>query len=125
MQNSAFRMQHTKFKIQIALFAFCILHVALIGAFTAAQPQAPAAAASRPSAEQQLATVRQYCAGCHNDRVKTAGVSFDSLSADNIGEHAEVIEKAVRKMRGRVMPPPGARQPDAAALDSLVGWLEQ
>ena len=31
-----------------------------------------------------------------------------------------VFEKAVRKMRGRVMPPPGARQPDAAAVDSLV-----
>ena len=30
----------------------------------------------------------------------------------------------MRKMRGRVMPPPGARQPDAAAIDSLVAWLE-
>jgi hypothetical protein len=27
-------------------------------------------------------------------------------------------------MRGRVMPPPNARQPDAAALDSLVAYLE-
>src|SRR5687767_6558852 len=27
-------------------------------------------------------------------------------------------------MRGRVMPPPGARQPDAASIDSLVAWLE-
>ena len=35
-----------------------------------------------------------------------------------------MFEKAVRKMRGRVMPPPGARQPDAAAVDSLVAWLE-
>ena len=35
-----------------------------------------------------------------------------------------LFEKAVRKMRGRVMPPPGARQPDAAAADSLVAWLE-
>jgi len=36
-----------------------------------------------------------------------------------------VFEKAVRKLRGRVMPPPGARQPDAAAADSLVAWLEE
>ncbi len=39
-------------------------------------------------------------------------------------EHADLFEKAVRKLRGRVMPPPGAKQPDAAAVDSLVAWLE-
>jgi hypothetical protein len=30
----------------------------------------------------------------------------------------------VRKLRGRVMPPPGAKQPDGKAVDSLVAWLE-
>src|SRR5687767_12660273 len=125
MKNSKFKMQKTKFKIQIAIFAFCILNFALITAFTAAQSQAPAPVASRASADQQLATVKQYCAGCHNDRMKTAGVSFDGLTADSIHERADVLEKAVRKMRGRVMPPPGARQPDAASIDALVGWLEQ
>jgi hypothetical protein len=30
----------------------------------------------------------------------------------------------VRKLRGRVMPPPGARQPGTAAIDSLVSYLE-
>jgi hypothetical protein len=73
----------------------------------------------------QLATIKQYCAGCHNDRAQTAGVSFEGVTAESIGQHADVFEKAVRKMRGRVMPPPGARQPDAAVLDSLVAWLEQ
>src|SRR5688572_4172579 len=125
MQNSKFKMQKTKFKIQIAIFAFCILNFALISAFTAAQSPAPGPVALRAGADQQLATVKQYCAGCHNDRMKTAGVSFDGLTADNISQHAEVMEKAVRKMRGRVMPPPGARQPDAAAIDSLVAWLER
>ncbi len=32
--------------------------------------------------------------------------------------------KAVRKLRGRVMPPPGSKQPDGKAVDSLVAWLE-
>jgi mono/diheme cytochrome c family protein len=107
-------------------FGLCILLFAVSVAFTAAQ--APATTrATVPSAngEAQLATVKQYCAGCHNDRAKVAGVSFDGLTASNIGQHAEVMEKAVRKMRGRVMPPPNARQPDAAAVDSLVAWLEQ
>ena len=87
--------------------------------FTTSQ-SAPAASTS----DTQLATVKQYCGGCHNDRLKTGGVSFDGLTPENIGQRAEVFEKAVRKLRGRVMPPPGSRQPDAAAADSLVAWLE-
>jgi mono/diheme cytochrome c family protein len=73
----------------------------------------------------QLAAVKQYCATCHNDRVKTAGVSFDNLTVDGIRQHADVFEKAVRKVRGRVMPPPNTRQPSAQVADTLVAWLEQ
>src|SRR6188474_3093900 len=96
--------------------------------FTAAQgTTAPRVAAAAPTAtaQAQLATIKQYCATCHNDRAKTAGVSFEGVTPESIGQHAEVFEKAVRKLRGRVMPPPGARQPDAAAIDSLVAWLEE
>src|SRR4051812_6156572 len=71
------------------------------------------APAVRPSdAQTQTATIKQYCAGCHNDRAKAAGVSFEGLTPESIGPHADVFEKAVRKLRGRVMPPPGARQPE-------------
>jgi mono/diheme cytochrome c family protein len=77
------------------------------------------------ASEAQLATVKQYCAGCHSDRTKAGGVSFEGLTPESIGQHADVFEKAVRKLRGRVMPPPGARQPDAASIDSLVAWLEE
>jgi mono/diheme cytochrome c family protein len=104
--------------------AAAVFVVSLTSVFTAAQAPAPAGAQAS-DAEKQLATVKQYCAGCHNDRAKVGGVSFDGLTAETIHERADVLEKAVRKMRGRVMPPPGARQPDAAAVDSLVAWLEQ
>jgi hypothetical protein len=75
-------------------------------------------------AEKQLATINTYCVGCHNDRAKVGGVSFQGLTADRVAQRGDVFEKAVRKLRGRVMPPPGARQPDAAAADALVSWLE-
>jgi mono/diheme cytochrome c family protein len=88
---------------------------------TAARPQAPARTVDP---QGQVATLKQYCATCHSDRVKTAGVSFEGVTVDNVTQHPDVMEKAVRKMRGRVMPPPGAKQPDAASLDALVGWLE-
>ena len=95
-------------------------------AFTTSQSQvAPTGAPGQHEKDvAQLATVKQYCGGCHNDRMKAAGVSFDGLTAESIGQRAEVFEKAVRKLRGRVMPPPNARQPDQPAVDALVAWLE-
>ncbi len=79
---------------------------------------------AQDSADTQLATVKQYCVGCHNDRLKTGGASFEGISAASVAKDPELFEKAVRKLRGRVMPPPGAKQPDGKAVDSLVAWLE-
>src|SRR5665213_545819 len=83
-----------------------------------AQSQAP------DPADAQLATIKQYCVGCHNDRAKTGGVSFQGITAATIAQDPERFEKAVRKLRGRVMPPPGNKQPDGKAVDSLVAFLE-
>jgi mono/diheme cytochrome c family protein len=104
----------------VLIFLAGVLIASLAGVFTAS-PAAPAAQTS----DVQLATIKQYCVGCHNDRAKTGGVSFEGITSASIGEHAELFEKAVRKLRGRVMPPPGARQPEPAAIDSLVAWLEE
>jgi mono/diheme cytochrome c family protein len=90
-------------------------------------PQAATAAAQTSAtsgAQRELATMEQYCVPCHNDRANVAGVSFEGVTPESIAQHADVFEKAVRKMRGRVMPPPGARQPGAAVVDSLVAYLE-
>src|SRR3989454_10177544 len=106
----------------IAVISLAGLLTASLAGMVTARPALPAAQTSGTPA--QLATINQYCAGCHNDRAKTGGVSFEGLKPESIGEKAEVFEKAVRKLRGRVMPPPGAKQPDAAAIDSLVAWLE-
>ena len=38
--------------------------------------------------------------------------------------NAEVWEKVVRKLRGRMMPPPGRPRPDEATYDSVVSYLE-
>ncbi len=46
------------------------------------------------------------------------------MTADNIPADAETWEKAIRKLRGRLMPPPGEPQPDQATLDGFVGWME-
>jgi Protein of unknown function (DUF1592)/Protein of unknown function (DUF1588)/Protein of unknown function (DUF1585)/Protein of unknown function (DUF1587)/Protein of unknown function (DUF1595) len=104
-------MRHTKTWIPRSLKLITV--VALVGRSQAQDP-----------ADAHLATVKQYCAGCHNDKAKIGGVSFQGVTAESIAQNPELFEKAVRKLRGRVMPPPGAKQPDAKAVDSLVGFLE-
>jgi hypothetical protein len=74
--------------------------------------------------EQARKTLDTYCAGCHNARAKAGGVAFDTLNLENVHENAAVWEAAVRKLRGRLMPPPGSRQPDQREIDSFVTWME-
>src|SRR5437763_1519273 len=93
----------------------------MAGAISAAPQQAAAPAAG----DAQLATVKQYCVGCHNDKAKTGGASFEGMTAATIAKNPELFEKAVMKLRGHVMPPPGMKQPDSKTADSLVSWLEE
>ncbi|HEX4999224.1 MAG TPA: DUF1592 domain-containing protein [Terriglobia bacterium] len=103
-----------------------LLMATLAGAIAA--PAVPAVApqsASAPSgADEQLATIKTYCSGCHSDKGKAGGVSFEGVTAATIGQQPELFEKAVRKLRGRVMPPPNAKQPEGKTVESLVAWLE-
>lgn len=79
-----------------------------------------AAAAQAP----QRALLDQYCVGCHNQRAKTAGLSFDTMDLTDVSKNPEIWEKAIRKLRGGLMPPPGSRQPDRAVVGTFVTSLE-
>ncbi len=65
-----------------------------------------------------------YCVTCHNQKAKTAGVMFDTMDLAHVGKDAAVWERAIRKLRGGMMPPLGMPKPDQAALDSFVKFLE-
>jgi hypothetical protein len=78
-----------------------------------------------PSAEQQWAVVRTYCVECHNAAEAAGGLAFEGMGPDSVALEPEVFEAAVRKLRGRLMPPPGNPQPDQPRIDSLVAWLER
>src|SRR5215470_6940419 len=90
------------------------------GNLAAVQPQQPVAASSSP----YRALLDQYCVTCHNQRAKTANVMFDTMDLADVSKNAEIWERAVRKLRGGMMPPPGARQPERASVESLAAWLE-
>lgn len=52
------------------------------------------------------------------------GLALEGLDIEDAGAHAEIWEKAVRKLRGRQMPPPGSPQPGQQDIDAFVAWLE-
>jgi hypothetical protein len=73
---------------------------------------------------QARKTLDTYCVGCHNANAKAGGLALDTTPIDAVHEHPDVWEAAVRKLRGRLMPPPGTRQPDQREIDSFVTWME-
>jgi hypothetical protein len=85
----------------------------------------PAVAAQTANPPEQWGVIQTYCVGCHNSKAKVAGLAFDSMSPDKIAEDAKTWEAAIRKLRGGLMPPPGAKHPDGQAVVSLISWLEK
>jgi cytochrome c5 len=91
----------------------------------AAKPAATTSSSSPdPGAATQRAVLNKYCVGCHNAKLKTANLLLDELDIAHLGNHAEIGEKVVRKLRAGMMPPTGMPQPDAATRDSLITWME-
>ena len=70
------------------------------------------------------AMLHTYCVGCHNTRAKVGGLALDGLNLQAPANDAEIWEKALRKLRGHLMPPPGNPQPPQKDVDSFVTWME-
>ena len=81
-----------------------------------------AAPAEPPVAVRPL--LDKYCVTCHNDRLRTAGLSLERLDVTNVPANAEVWEQVITKLRSRAMPPPRSPRPDAETSDALAAFLE-
>src|SRR5436190_5644000 len=79
--------------------------------------------AAAPAA-QARALLDQYCVTCHNEKLKTAGLTLDKLDPAHVAQDAEAWEKVVRKLRAGMMPPQGMPRPNAAAYEALTVALE-
>src|SRR5678815_5894297 len=89
----------------------------------------PAATASKvavtgSSSAVQRALLDQYCVTCHNDKTKKANLTLENLDLNNAGDHPELWEKVVRKLRAGLMPPPGVKRPPLVEYEGLRNWLE-
>ena len=87
-----------------------------------------AAGAQQPSAAAPAATVRavvdRYCVTCHNEKLKTAGLTLDTTDVANVPAGAPVWERVVRKLRAGAMPPAGRPRPNQATGEAVVRFLE-
>jgi hypothetical protein len=77
-----------------------------------------------PAAPAHRGVIATYCTSCHNQRLKTAGLALDRTDIDDVAGSAEIWERVIRKVRGGLMPPAGARQPDARTRDAFVMSIE-
>jgi hypothetical protein len=81
------------------------------------QPKTPTVVAT------ERAALDRYCLGCHNAKLKTAGLALDTIRTAPIEQHSEAWENVVRKLRTRTMPPAGLPRPDEHTYDTLVSSL--
>ena len=92
--------------------------------------QAPGAAAGAATEAAGAAAARavldRYCVTCHNDRLRTGGLSLDAGAVDTAdpSRHADVWERVIVKLRTGAMPPPGRPRPDEATYNAVAGRLE-
>ena len=83
---------------------------------------------SVPAMAQQAAPASKvtegYCLKCHNATDWAGGVAMDTLDVARPAEASDVWENAIKKLRGRLMPPAGEQQPSQADIDAMVAYLE-
>src|SRR5580765_5376101 len=82
------------------------------------------AAPARTTPESARKVLDQYCVGCHNDKARTANFSLQTVDLSAAGDHQEVWERVIRKMRAGMMPPAGLPRPPLAAYNGVRDWLE-
>ncbi len=69
--------------------------------------------------------IDKYCLGCHSDKLKTAGLSLETLDATRVGDGAATWERVLRKVSRGEMPPPGLPRPEAPVATAFTTRLEQ
>ena len=86
-----------------------------------------AVAVQRPASttSSRKAFLDQYCVTCHNVDDNVAGIHFDTLDLNQLAKNGDIWEHAIKKLKGGMMPPPGAKQPDRASARDFATWLEQ
>lgn len=76
------------------------------------------AAAQAPQTARQ-AFLDQYCAACHNQKSKVAGLVLENGGSEHPDSHPGIWEKLLRKLSTGEMPPAGLPRPDEKSLQAF------
>ena len=104
--------------------AVVVASVAGVLSLAAAGPARAQNAEDASAAAEARAALDRYCVTCHNERLRTAGLTLDTVDPAHVGTAPEVWEKVVRKLRTGMMPPAPRPRPDADTYSTVVGYLE-
>jgi hypothetical protein len=81
------------------------------------------AAPDTPPAKLRQAFITHYCATCHNQKSRVAGLSLENSGVENPASRPELWEKVLHKVGSAEMPPAGASQPDKVSLEQFTASL--
>jgi hypothetical protein len=76
-----------------------------------------------PGAVETQAGLTEYCTGCHNERLKTAGLVLDPTGVTHPGDQAELWEKVLHQLRAGTMPPASAPRPPQTFYTRATTYL--
>src|SRR5262245_7870803 len=128
----------TMTKQNFAILGCAILSL-ILSAHTGSAQRAPApkpkeatlssTAVSQPAGsmplESQTALVKEYCSGCHNEKIKSGGMTLTDLDLAHVDQNPVLAEKVIRKVKTGLMPPSVAtKRPDLETRKAFVTTLE-
>ena len=76
-----------------------------------------------PTPADRKKMLMQYCTACHNDKLKTAGMSVVPLDAGNLQANQATWEKILHRVSLGEMPLRGMPRPPKEQINDFTAWL--
>ncbi len=77
-----------------------------------------------PDAEVANEVVEEYCVRCHSERRRVGDLVLEGFDIADAAQRGPTVEKMIRKLRARMMPPQGVRRPEPEVVAAVAAELE-
>jgi mono/diheme cytochrome c family protein len=104
-------------------FGIALLGMSSAETMAAIRPGAKASPGVAVTTADRQHMLQQYCSGCHNDKLKTAGMSVQQLNAEHLVTDDAAWEAILRRLSLGEMPPKGMPRPSKEQITDFTHWL--